>query len=374
MSSAQMSSAPMSSPEPVLEFRGVVKQYRGTAAPTLKSLDLALVPGEFFSLIGPSGCGKTTTLKLVSGLEQASRGRILLDGKEIGSLPPHRRPVHTVFQNYALFPHMTVAQNIAFGLARTGMPRKQIDAKVEEAIAMVGLGGNAHKKPSELSGGMQQRVALARSLVLSPRILLLDEPLGALDLQLRQQMQVTLKRIQRETGVTFLYVTHDQEEAFSMSDRIGFMHAGELVQVDPPVEMYHRPSNSTVADFVGKAVMLPVLARRDGRIVTDRLELPETAVPAAPGVDEAERCVVVVRPEKLVVTPASAPAGDGPAMLGTVIDIAFKGGFSEVLVDVEGTEIAAHVGDVRIVSQLAPGDSVRIGFAPEDAWLCPVSA
>ena len=358
---------------PVLEFRGVVKRYGAATTPTLASLDLTLESGEFFSLIGPSGCGKTTTLKLVSGLERPTEGRVLLDGVDISALPPHRRPVHTVFQNYALFPHMTVAQNIAFGLAQTRIPRREIQTKVDEAVTMVGLDGNAAKKPSELSGGMQQRVALARSLVLSPRILLLDEPLGALDLKLRQQMQVALKRIQRETGVTFLYVTHDQEEAFSMSDRIGFMHAGELVQVDAPATMYHEPRNTRVADFVGKAVMLPVRERRGGMLVTDHVEVLEREVPAAPGADHGE-VAIVVRPEKVVIELPDAPQRAGASLPGHVIDVSFKGGFSEVLVDVDGTEVAAHLNDARAAARLHPGALVRAGFDPADAWLCPVSA
>jgi spermidine/putrescine transport system ATP-binding protein len=361
----------MSSTDRVLEFRGVSKRYANATSPTLAALDLTLHRGEFFSLIGPSGCGKTTTLKLVSGLERPSEGRILLNGQDITALPPHRRPVHTVFQNYALFPHMNVADNIAFGLKQSDTPKRDIPAKVNEAIRMVGLDGARTKKPSELSGGMQQRVALARALVLSPEILLLDEPLGALDLKLRQQMQLTLKRIQRETGVTFLYVTHDQEEAFSMSDRIGFMHAGELVQIGAPAEMYRRPQNERVADFVGKAVRIPVRSRTADAIVTDHFELPRAQTPAAVGADSAGATVVVLRPELLRLSETGAPASSDVSLRAVVLDTAFKGGFTEVLVRVGDDELMVHVIDSRAADGLRPGEDVTVGFDAGDAWLCP---
>ncbi len=361
----------MTDSEHVLEFREVTKKYASASAPTLRSMSLTLRRGEFFSLIGPSGCGKTTTLKLVSGLERPTEGRILLNGRDISALPPHRRPVHTVFQNYALFPHMTVADNIAFGLKQSDSPRRDIPRRVAEAIEMVGLGAARGKKPTELSGGMQQRVALARSLVLSPQILLLDEPLGALDLKLRQQMQVELKRIQRETRVTFLYVTHDQEEAFSMSDRIGFMDAGELVQVDAPARMYRHPRNERVADFVGKSVAVPVIGERDGRIVTDLFELPSAAVRRAAGCDVSTSAVVVLRPELLTLAPAGGSGSTDVRLRGTVVDLVFKGGYTEALVDVGGQQLVVQVTDGALADALRPDDGVDVGFDVADAWLCP---
>lgn len=361
----------MTSTDQVLAFHGVAKSYTATETPTLRSMNLTLDRGEFFSLIGPSGCGKTTTLKLVSGLERPSEGRILLNGRDITSLPPHRRPVHTVFQNYALFPHMTVAENIAFGLKQSDVARRDIPRMVDEAIEMVGLGSARSQRPAELSGGMQQRVALARSLVLSPEILLLDEPLGALDLKLRQQMQITLKRIQRETGVTFLYVTHDQEEAFSMSDRIGFMHAGELVQVDAPAIMYRRPRNERVADFVGKAIAVPVREQKGGRLVTERFDLPSDRVERADGCGAETASVIILRPEQLRLSPRDAPTTSEVTLAGRVLDTAFKGGFTEVLVIVDGEELVAHVSDPRVADAVKSGDNVVLGFDVGDAWLCP---
>lgn len=361
----------MTSPDHILAFHEVAKSYTAAGAPTLRSMNLTLDRGEFFSLIGPSGCGKTTTLKLVSGLERPSEGRILLNGRDITSLPPHRRPVHTVFQNYALFPHMTVADNIAFGLKQSEVAKRDIPRMVDDAIEMVGLGSARAQRPAELSGGMQQRVALARSLVLSPQILLLDEPLGALDLKLRQQMQITLKRIQRETGVTFLYVTHDQEEAFSMSDRIGFMHAGELVQVDAPAVMYRRPRNERVADFVGKAITVPVRQQKGGRLVTDRFDLPSDRVGRADGCDAETPSVIILRPEQLRLSTRDAPSGSDVTLTGRVVDTAFKGGFTEVLVVIDDEELIAQVSDPRLADALRSGDDVSLGFDADDAWLCP---
>lgn len=355
--------------ETILEFSDVSKRYGTTQVTTLQSLNLSLHRGEFFSLIGPSGCGKTTTLKLVSGLEYPTGGRILLEGSDISRIPTHRRPVHTVFQSYALFPHMTVYENIAFGLKQTSMAKSERKRRIDEAIDMVNLGENQAKKPDELSGGMQQRVALARSLVLSPKILLLDEPLGALDLKLRQQMQLQLKRIQRETGVTFLYVTHDQEEAFSMSDRIGFMHAGSLIQVDRPAQMYHKPKNALVADFVGSTNIFPIESCANGQIATSHFTLP-TDVPRAEDTDLDSPAVVVLRPEKLSVAAGDEECQTDTAFRGRVIDLSFKGAFTAVIAGVGEQEIVASIADPRRASAFRPGDDITIGFNAEDAWVC----
>jgi spermidine/putrescine transport system ATP-binding protein len=214
-------------------------------------IDVEIADGEFFSLIGPSGCGKTTTLRMIAGLVEPTEGRIEVHGRDITSLRPHKRPVNTVFQQYALFPHMTVFENVAFGLRERRLPREEIRSRVGEMLELVDLSGRDRAKPAQLSGGQQQRVALARSLVLRPEVLLLDEPLGALDLKLRKQLQLQLKRIQHEVGITFVYVTHDQEEAFSMSDRVAIMRGGLIEQLGTPREVYQRPGTEFVADFVG---------------------------------------------------------------------------------------------------------------------------
>jgi spermidine/putrescine transport system ATP-binding protein len=236
-----------------LVIESVTKSFAHADAPVLAVDDLSLNirENEFFTLLGPSGCGKTTLLRLIAGLESTSTGRILLSGDDITHLPPNRRPVNTVFQNYALFPHMTVAENIGFGLKMLGRPADEISTAVTDALKTIRLEQLGSRKPGELSGGQQQRVALARALVNRPRVLLLDESLSALDYKLRKDMQIELKRLQRETGVTFVFVTHDQDEALSMSDRIAVMHKGRIAQLGTPQEIYHHPTNRFVADFIG---------------------------------------------------------------------------------------------------------------------------
>ena len=232
-----------------IELRGLSVRYKTLAA--LNGIDLEIREGEFFSLLGPSGCGKTTTLNIIGGFIEPDEGDVLIDGKVVNRIPPYRRPVNTVFQSYALFPHMTVAQNVGFGLRMAGVPAADIEQRTREALALVSLADFGSRRPDQLSGGQQQRVALARALVNRPSVLLLDEPLGALDLKLRKQMQSELTRIQREVGITFLYVTHDQDEAMTMSDRIAVMNRGTVAQVGTPQEIYERPSSLFVADFIG---------------------------------------------------------------------------------------------------------------------------
>src|ERR671927_518374 len=231
-------------------------------------IDLDMPAGEFFTLLGPSGCGKTTTLRMIAGFEQPTSGRILLDGSDVARVPPHRRNVNTVFQSYALFPHLDVTKNVAFGLKYQKLDKRERARRVAEALELVNLTEFAHRKADQLSGGQQQRVALARALVLRPQVLLLDEPLGALDAKLRKTLQVELKALQREVGITFVYVTHDQEEALTMSDRLAVMNAGRIEQVGPPVEVYERPATDFVAGFIGISNIL----EREGRHVTIRPE------------------------------------------------------------------------------------------------------
>jgi len=284
---------------PDVRLVGVVKRFRETVA--VAGIDLEIAEGEFFSLLGPSGCGKSTTLALIGGFEEPSEGEIYLGGLEMSRVPPFRRDVNTVFQSYALFPHLDVSSNVAFGLRRRKLPRGQITSKVGEALELVGLAGLGKRKPAQLSGGQQQRVALARALVNEPRVLLLDEPLGALDLKLRKQMQLELKRIQQEVGVTFLYVTHDQEEALAMSDRLAVMNLGHIEQIAAPEEMYERPATEFVADFLGASNLLPGrVAGVDGAVARVALDgAGEVRLPAAHLPQGADRVKVGVRPEKL---------------------------------------------------------------------------
>lgn len=289
-------------------------------------VSLQIQQGEFFSLLGPSGCGKTTTLRMIAGFEHPTAGEIRIEGRPMGSTPPFRRNVNTVFQNYALFPHMTVYDNVAFGLRMKRIPRDEIARRVREALQLVRLQGFEERYPRQLSGGQQQRVALARALVNRPRVLLLDEPLGALDLKLRKEMQLELKHLQMTVGITFIYVTHDQEEALTMSDRIAVMNAGRVLQVGTPVEIYERPSSRFVADFIGESNFLR------GRVT--EVGSGEVSVTLDGGFPVSVRCdllpargtevTVAVRPEKIRIAPAEAPEANG-LVRGRVEEVIYIG-------------------------------------------------
>ena len=298
--------APAARP-PAVELRGVVKRYGSFTAIGGASLEIG--DNEFFTLLGPSGCGKTTLLRMIAGFEDVTEGAIFLYGEEIEGLPPNRRPVNTVFQQYALFPHMTVAENVAFGLRRLKRPAAEIEGRTRRMLDMVELGGFSERKPHQLSGGQQQRVALARAMAPGPKVLLLDEPLSALDLKLRQAMRVELKQLQEEAGITFVFVTHDQEEALTMSDRITVMSAGEIRQVGTPHEIYDKPHDRFVADFIGETNLLDVTVEEvsDGRCRCRlangaRLECDAVGTPR----QGATGCVSI-RPERLSI----AKPGEG---------------------------------------------------------------
>jgi spermidine/putrescine transport system ATP-binding protein len=308
-----------------IELRGLSVRYKTLVA--LNGIDLEIRQGEFFSLLGPSGCGKTTTLNIIGGFIEPDEGEVLIDGKVVNKIPPYRRPVNTVFQSYALFPHMTVAQNVGFGLRMAGVPVPEIEQRTREALQLVSLADFGSRRPDQLSGGQQQRVALARALVNRPSVLLLDEPLGALDLKLRKQMQSELTRIQREVGITFIYVTHDQDEAMTMSDRIAVMNRGRVAQVGTPQEIYERPSSLFVADFIGASNVF------EGRVVGPvgpwsriRLDMGhDVHVPASAAPGPGSRAWVVVRPDHMSLAAAPPASPDVNAVSGAIKKVSFLG-------------------------------------------------
>lgn len=342
-------------PEITISARNVVKAF-GQGSATFRALDdvsIDIRKGEFFTLLGPSGCGKTTLLRLIAGFEMPSGGTILLDGADITTLPPNRRPVNTVFQSYALFPHLTVAQNIAFGLEMLGKPAAEVKARTAAMLALVKLEAMAGRKTSQLSGGQQQRVALARALAPQPKVLLLDEPLSALDLKLRKEMQIELKRLQLETGITFIFVTHDQEEALTMSDRIAVMSAGRIQQVGSAKEIYIHPRNRFVADFIGETNFL------HGRAEAGALVLPTGERVEVQGLAAGGEATVIVRPEQLRLGPA------GQGLKATVRALVYFGTDTHCHLGLaDGTGIVARLqnpatGDAG----LAEGQEVGLTFA-----------
>ena len=351
-----------------IDIRGVSKTYgAGEGAVTaVRSASLSIRQNEFFTLLGPSGCGKTTLLRLIAGFEFPTGGEILLDGNEIGAMPPYRRPINTVFQNYALFPHMTVAENLGFGLKMLGRSRSEIEVRVGEMLKLVRMEKYGGRKTSQLSGGQQQRVALARALAPKPKVLLLDEPLSALDYKLRKEMQVELKRLQAETGITFVFVTHDQEEALTMSDRIAVMETGNLLQVGNPREIYDKPSVRFVADFIGESNFVTArLLSRDGAAA--QAELPGGKIVGATAPSDFEPSgdvTLMLRPEHAALTTADNPEA---VLSGTLEDIIYFG--TDTFFDVK----IASTGEIfKVRAQNKPsqtfgvekGAAVGIRFEP----------
>jgi spermidine/putrescine transport system ATP-binding protein len=327
-------------------------------------------------MLAPSGCGKTTTLRMIAGFEQPTDGRILLQGQDVSRTPPHKRDVNTVFQNYALFPHMNVFDNVAFGLRNKKTPSAEVTKRVEEVLEVVRLPEFAQRRPNQLSGGQQQRIALARALVNLPKALLLDEPLGALDLKLRQVMQLELKRIQREVGITFIFVTHDQEEALTMSDRIAVMTQGRVDQIGTPTGIYHNPSSTFVAGFIGTANLLPVTVRSQ----TGDTVAVESAAGGQCSVDAAGRSyaagsqvTLMVRPERLI--PAGAPLhgdGSGASVEATVTSLVFQGPVVRCQVRTSsGADLVAHLGPEDDPASMAVGSTVTMTWAFDGAYLVP---
>jgi spermidine/putrescine transport system ATP-binding protein len=357
----------MESGIPSVELRNVSKRFDDVLA--VDDVSLGLAGGEFFTLLGPSGCGKTTTLRMVAGFEQPTEGAISIEGKDVAGLPPHKRPTNTVFQSYALFPHMSVEDNVAFGLRRKRVPKAEIGRRVSAELERVGLADEAKRRPAQLSGGQQQRVALARALVNLPKVLLLDEPLGALDLKLRKGLQVELKRIQREVGITFVYVTHDQEEALTMSDRIAVMDRGRVEQVATPEGVYEHPSTTFVAGFIGVSNLMPATVSASNEV---KLDQGPTLKAETDGLSTGERCHAVVRPEKLRVEPIGAggnPAGSNglPSVEGMVESSLYLGTATQIAVDLgDGVKMTALVPNASEAErQRLPGGGARVALSWE---------
>ncbi|HEX6752845.1 MAG TPA: ABC transporter ATP-binding protein [Solirubrobacterales bacterium] len=355
----------MNSGIPSVELRSVSKRFDDLLA--VDELDLDLGSGEFFTLLGPSGCGKTTTLRMIAGFEQPDAGEIRIEGVDVAGLPPHKRPTNTVFQSYALFPHLSVEDNVAFGLKRKRVPKEDIRERVAAELERVGLASEARRRPAQLSGGMQQRVALARALVNLPKVLLLDEPLGALDLKLRKGLQIELKRIQREVGITFVYVTHDQEEALTMSDRIAVMNRGRVEQVADPEEVYERPATTFVAGFIGVSNLMPATVESEGAV---RLDQGPTVRSDTAGLATGARCHAVVRPEKLHIAAAAKgePQSNGlPRVEGVVESSVYLGTATQIVVDLgEAVRMTVLVPNASEAERNElPGGGVRVELSWE---------
>jgi spermidine/putrescine transport system ATP-binding protein len=363
---------------PTVQLEGVSKHFDDVVA--VERMDLAILPGEFFTMLGPSGCGKTTTLRIVAGFEEPTAGRVRIDGADVAGLPAHRRPTNTVFQTYALFPHLSVGDNVAFGLRRKRVPRQEISRRVSAELERVGLAGEINRRPAQLSGGQQQRVALARALVNLPKVLLLDEPLGALDLKLRKGLQIELKRIQRDVGITFVYVTHDQEEALTMSDRIAVMNRGLIEQVGVPEDVYERPETTFVAGFIGVSNLMPGTVQSvSGDRTKVRLEGGVDVEARANGLRTGERCHAVVRPEKLRISRAEEPQPDGqPSVEGVVDASVYLGTTTQIVVrlrgDVPMTVLVPNADESERQRLPGGGASVRLSWAPEHIHLVRESA
>ncbi len=336
-------------------------------------LSLDIEENEFFSMLGPSGCGKTTTLRMIGGFEEPTFGTVFLGGRDVTDLPPYKRDVNTVFQSYALFPHLNVHENVAFGLRRKKVEKSEIDSRVKDAMRLVDLTGFEERKPSQMSGGQQQRVALARALVNRPKVLLLDEPLGALDLKLRKQMQLELKTIQQEVGITFIYVTHDQEEAMTMSDRFAVMRRGKIEQLGTPEDVYENPATEFVAGFLGASNLLDGELSGGNGTATVRLPGGEViGVPSERIPDGTSSSVKVgVRPEKVSVEPAEgAPATTDNTVTGLLRMSTYIGVSHQYKVEGPGgTELTVYVQNLGASRAPAPGEKVRLTWRPEHTFV-----
>ncbi|MEO5790470.1 MAG: ABC transporter ATP-binding protein [Gaiellaceae bacterium] len=337
----------------------VVKRFDGVAA--VDGISLEIPSGSFFALLGPSGCGKTTTLRMVGGFEEPDEGAIYLGDEDVVGLPPHRRDVNTVFQSYALFPHLSIFENVAFGLRRKGVDKVQVKGRVEEMLRLVGLEGVGGRRSRQLSGGQQQRVALARALVNSPQVLLLDEPLGALDLKLRKQMQLELKVIQHDLGLTFVHVTHDQEEAMTMADTIAVMNKGRIEQLGPPSELYEKPATAFVAGFLGVSNLLDGTVAAPGRVRLDAGDEISADVGERTG-----RVAIGIRPEKIRLLP---PDGGDNSLAGTIRETAYVGVATQYVVETGAGTVIVYVQNDGAASSLQPGTSTILSWNPRSTFV-----
>ena len=344
---------------PDVRLAEVVKRFDETVA--VDGISVEIPRGSFFAMLGPSGCGKTTTLRMIGGFEEPTEGHIYLGDQDVVGMPPYKRDVNTVFQSYALFPHMSIEDNIAFGLERKGLPKDQLKGRVAEMLELVGLAGLAKRKPKQLSGGQQQRVALGRALVNHPRVLLLDEPLGALDLKLRKNMQMELKRIQRDVGITFVHVTHDQEEAMTMADTIAVMNSGKIEQLGPPTELYERPATAFVASFLGASNLLSgTVESRD----TVRLEDGTLVRTSANG--HTGKVAAGVRPEKITI----GAGGGANELPGTVAETAYIGVATQVVVRTAAGTVQVFAQNLDAGGRVpAPGTTVILSWAPQSTFV-----
>ena len=353
----------------VIKLEHVSKRFGTFTA--VHEADFGIRSGEFFSVLGPSGCGKTTILKMIAGFEQPTSGRVMLDGKDVSDVPPYRRNVNTVFQQYALFPHMTVADNVAFGPRSKKKSEAEVKTAVKEMLDVVRLGDFAERKPSQLSGGQQQRVALARALVNLPSALLLDEPLAALDLKLREAMQIELKRIQREVEISFIFVTHDQHEALTMSDRIAVMSAGRVEQIGTPEEIYRKPASLFVAGFIGSANLLPgTLQSSSGDEHVVALTAGATVRVPASGTTFAQgaKVSVMLRPE--VLNPGAPSSSDGRSLTGTLTDKVYEGATERLVVALaDGTEMVSLTDAGTDAAHKVVGATVGLSWAPTAGYV-----
>jgi spermidine/putrescine transport system ATP-binding protein len=356
---------------PAVELRSVSRSFGSTTA--VRDLSLVLRRGEFFSLLGPSGCGKTTTLRMIAGFERPNTGSIFIKGRDVRNAPPNRRPVNTVFQSYALFSHLNVGENVEFGLREKRVPRTERVSAVRDTLALVRLSGYENRRAHELSGGEQQRVALARAIINRPDVLLLDEPLGALDLKLRRAMQEELKALQKRLEMTFLYVTHDQEEALLMSDRVGVMAAGQLEQVGSPEELYDRPASPFVADFVGEANILAAqvieASKGEGvrvRLANDQLMRAACTTSSVSG----STGVLVVRPERIRLELDDRPESES-SPTGNIESVFFVGTFRRFVVNLGAGMRVAVVSTNLGPVELTPGSKVRLVIGADQAWFLP---
>lgn len=356
----------MTDREPAIRLRGLTKRF-GQSVVAVRDINLDIHDGEFFALLGPSGCGKTTLLRMIAGFEVPSEGSITIDGEDMTATPPNKRPVNMVFQSYAVFPHMTVEQNVGYGLRVTGVPREKVKKTVGEALALVRLEHLARRKPSELSGGERQRVALARALVKRPKVLLLDEPLSALDAKLRQAMRSELVSLQGSVGITFLIVTHDQDEALSMADRIAVMEQGVARQIGSPDEIYEFPNCRFVADFIGKMNLFTARVRgtQDGRLIVEANNLGAISMPRQQGVEG--EIGVAIRPEKVKLDGAE-PSSQCVRARGRVVEVAYYGGESHVTLDIGNARVTANIqNDSRVTRpRIRVGDELWTSWNADD--------